>query len=342
MSNRRPPGRRPESGPDPPSRMLTTYVVRDGVVRPGPLDARGLAEIWADPTAALWADFEHPTEEEYGLLSSVFHFHPLAIEDCRVQNEWPKLDEYGDSLFVVLHCPTHEAFSSSLDIIEHHFFLTGRALVTVHDAPSPMIDEVRKEAGRDSPFLKRGMDGLLHGMADRIADRYVRLLDEFDVVTDDLERRVMGGPDARLLESIFSVKRSLLHLVRLAHLQRDVVHRLSRESFVQIAEPTRVYFQDVYDHLFRVSTMAEFYRDTVAGVRDAYLSVVSNRLNETMKVFTRIATLLFPLTVITGIYGMNFDHMPELHWRYGYFAVLGGMVLLVAGLFIWFKRRGWW
>ena len=322
--------------------MLTTFVVQDGRVATGPLEASALSRLLDEADVRLWVDLETPTAEEYELLSSVFHFHPLAIEDCRIQNEFPKLDDYGSALFLILHSPVHDAASKSLVTLEHHFFLGNRYVVTVHDGPSAVIAEARQEALRDSMLLKRGTDFLLHGLTDRIADQYVRLLDQFDAVTDELEHRVMSRPEPALLEDVFAVKRSLLHLVRLSHLQRDVVHRLSRESFAQIGETARLYFRDVYDHLFQVTAMAEFYRDTVAGVRDAYLSVVSNRLNEAMKVLTVFATLLLPLTVVTGIYGMNFDHMPELRWRYGYPGVLVGMGVIVAGLLAYFKRRGWW
>ena len=322
--------------------MLTTFVVRDGRVTPGPVDADALTRLRDDHGARVWVDLEDPTAEEFDLLSAVFDFHPLAIEDCRIQNELPKLDDYGSDLFLVLHCPDDHAAPASLTTTEHHFFVAERYLVTVHDRPSLVITEARQQALRDAVLLTRGTDFLLHGLIDRIADRYVRLLDEFDALTDELERRVVARPEPALLEDVFALKRNLLHLVRLSHLQRDVVHRLSRDSFAPIGDTARLYFRDVYDHLFQVSIMAEFYRETVAGVRDTYLAVVSNRLNEAMKVLTLFATLLLPLTVVTGIYGMNFEQMPELHWRYGYPAVLVGMGAIVFGLFTYYKRRGWW
>jgi magnesium transporter len=205
-----------------------------------------------------------------------------------------------------------------------------------------VIEGLRREVATRPAVFQRGVDFLLHAVLDGIADRYLDLLDDLDAVTYDLERRVMSKPEPALLEDIFMVKRKLLHLVRFSHLQREVVHRLSREPFAQVGETARWYFRDVYDHLFQVSGMAEFYRDTVSGVRDAYLSVVSNRLNESMKVLTAFASVLLPLTVVTGIYGMNFDRMPELHWRFGYPAVLLAMGVMAIGLLVYFRRRGWW
>jgi magnesium transporter len=322
--------------------MLTTAVMRDGAVTAGPTDPEALAALLADPGARVWVDIESPTEAEYGLLATVFQFHPLAIEDCRIQNELPKLDDYGEVLFLILHSPHQDAAMEALRTTEVHFFLSTRFLVTVHDGESRVIADLRRESQRDAAVFKRGTDFLLHAVLDRVADQYVTLLDTLDAVTNDLEQQVMGNPDPGLLERVFMVKRKLLHLVRLSHLQREVVHRLSREPFPQIGETARWYFRDVYDHFFQVSWMAEFYRDTVAGVRDAYLSVVSNRLNETMKVLTAFASVVLPLTVVTGIYGMNFDHMPELHWRYGYPAVLIAMAVMGAGVAVYFRRRGWW
>jgi magnesium transporter len=322
--------------------MLTTAVIRDGAVGPGPSDAEGLAAVLADPTARVWVDIESPTEAEFGLLAAVFHFHPLAIEDCRIQNELPKLDDYGDVLFLIVHSPHQDHVAETLQTTELHFFLSTKFLVTVHDRECSVIADLHRQAHRDTAVFKRGTDLLLHAALDLVADQYVTLLDALDAVTDDLEERVMGRPDASLLGRVFTVKRHLLHLVRLSHLQREVVHRLSRDPFPQIGETTRWYFRDVYDHFFQVSSMAEFYRDTVTGVRDAYLSVVSNRLNETMKVLTAFASVVLPLTVITGIYGMNFDAMPELHWRWGYPAVLLVMGVMAVGLATYFRRRGWW
>lgn len=322
--------------------MVTTVVVHNGASAPGPTDADGLIATLADPAARVWVDIESPTEAEFGLLATVFRFHPLAIEDCRIQNELPKLDDYGEVLFLIVHSPHHDNGAETLRTTEMHFFLSAGFLVTVHDGESPVIAELKREIQRDTPAFKRGTDFLLHHALDLIADRYITLLDTLDEVTDDLEQQVMGRPDPRLLTRVFGVKRQLLHLVRLSHLQREVVHRLSREPFPQIGETARWYFRDVYDHLFQVSSMAEFYRDTVTGVRDAYLSVVSNRLNETMKVLTAFASVVLPLTVVTGIYGMNFDVMPELHWRWGYPAVLLVMGVMAVGLAAYFRRRGWW
>ncbi len=321
--------------------MLTLFVVRDGHVEPGPLQPDAIAGLMKTRTP-FWLDIEHATDEEFGLLETVFGFHPLAVEDCRIANELPKLDDYGGYLFIVLHAAGYDGASRSVTAMEHHFFLGEHYLVTVRDGPSPVIEEVRREAGRDSVLFKRGTDFLLHGIVDRIIDRYLSLLDEVETVIDDLETRVMARADPAVLADVFREKRRLLHLIRSAHLQRDVINRLSREPFAPVSEKARMYFRDVFDHVVQVAAMAEFYRETLAGVRDAYLSAVSNRLNEVMKVLTIVATLLLPLTVITGIYGMNFEDMPELRWRYGYPATLVGMAAIMVGLAWYFKRKDWW
>jgi magnesium transporter len=321
--------------------VLTLFVVRDGHVEPGPLQPEAIARL-IETRTPFWLDLEGATDGEFGLLETVFGFHPLAVEDCRIANELPKLDDYGGHLFTVLHEAGYDAASRSVTAMEHHFFLGEHYLVTVHDGPSPVIEEVRREAARDSMLLKRGTDFLLHGIVDRIIDRYLSLLDEVETIIDDLETRVVAQPDPAVLADVFREKRHLLHLIRSAHLQRDVINRLSREPFAPVSEKARLYFRDVFDHVVQVAAMAEFYRETLAGVRDAYLSAVSNRLNEVMKVLTIVATLLLPLTVITGIYGMNFEDMPELRWRYGYPATLVGMAAVMLGLAWYFKRKDWW
>jgi len=321
--------------------VLTLFVVRDGRVEPGPIQPESIASL-IETRTPFWLDLEHATDEEFGLLETAFGFHPLAVEDCRIANELPKLDDYGGYLFTVLHEARYDTASRSVTAMEHHFFLGERYLVTVHDGPSPVIEEVRRGAARDSMLLKRGTDFLLHGIVDRIIDRYLSLLDEVETVIDDLEARVVAQPDPAVLADVFREKRRLLHLIRSAHLQRDVINRLSREPFAPVSEKARLYFRDVFDHVVQVAAMAEFYRETLAGVRDAYLSAVSNRLNEVMKVLTIVATLLLPLTVITGIYGMNFEDMPELRWRYGYPATLVGMAAIMVGLAWYFKRKDWW
>jgi len=189
--------------------------------------------------------------------------------------------------------------------------------------------------------MSKGMDFLLYEIMDRLIDNYFPILDDFDEVIDELEYEAFHNPTRETLDRIFKLKRDVTSLRRITGPQRDIFNRLSRDSFPVISRRSAPYFRDVYDHLARISDLSDSYKDLTAGLMEAYLMVVSNRLNEIIKVLTLSATIILPLTVITGIYGMNFDFMPGINWRYGYFFVLGVMAMVGLGLLFFFKKRKW-
>jgi magnesium transporter len=183
----------------------------------------------------------------------------------------------------------------------------------------------------------------LHQILDQVVDYYSPVLDDFDERIDQLEDDIftLKRPNNEILSEIMDLKRSVLRLRRISGKQMDILHRMSRGEFWLIPEDMRPFYRDVYDHLVRVVDLAESYRDLISGSLEAYLSVVSNRLNEIMKVLTIFSAVMLPLTFIAGVYGMNFENMPELHSRYGYYAVWGIMAIVAVGMLLFFKRRGW-
>jgi len=191
---------------------------------------------------------------------------------------------------------------------------------------------------------QRGPAFLLHQILDRVVDYYSPVLDDFDDRIDRLESGIFASnqPNNEILSQIMDLKRSVLRLRRISVKQMDVLLRMSRGEFSDlIPEEMRPFYRDVYDHLVRVVDLAENYRDLISGSLEAYLSVVSNRLNEIMKVLTIFSAIMLPLTFIAGVYGMNFENMPELHSRYGYYAVWALMIVVAIGMLLFFRRRGW-
>jgi magnesium transporter len=294
-----------------------------------------------DEEETIWVDFETPTDNESEVLSTVFNFHPLAVEDCIAESHLPKLDDYGDYLFLVIHGARRGESPGTFNTVDVNFFVGKRYLVTFHPSHTRSVDQTKERCQKNTQILSKGIDFLLYEIMDRLVDNYFPILDDFDVVIDELEYEAFHNPTRATLDRIFSLKRDVTALRRITGPQREIFNRLSRDSFAVISRRAAPYFRDVYDHLFRISDLAESYKDLGAGLMEAYLMVVSNRLNEIIKVLTLIATIMLPLTLITGIYGMNFEYMPEIKWRYGYFFVIGFMALVGFGLLYYFRKRRW-
>ena len=319
--------------------MLTYFRQADGKTERLDFSPERLTEI---PNALHWIDLEQPTPEEAAILKDVFHFHPLAIEDCLEDVHHPKLDEYDGYIFAIVHgirfdAPTEEFITRELDI-----FLSDNYLVTHHKGPMRSISAARDLCGKGlQPSLPRGTGFLLHAILDQMFEHYFPSLDAIEDQIQLLQVECFEKPTTVTLEKVFALRRDVMMLRRICLPQREIVHRLSRGDYPGINDKAAIYFRDIYDNLYRIVDAAMQYQDLVQGTMDAYLSSVNNRLNETMKRLTVISALLMPLTVITGIYGMNFDFMPELRWRYGYLAVLAVMASMCAVLIYWFKKKQW-
>jgi magnesium transporter len=205
------------------------------------------------------------------------------------------------------------------------------------------INNVKQQLRTTPIACQRGTAFLLHQIMDQVVDYYSPVLDDFDDRIDKLEDDIftLRRPNNQILSEIMDLKRSVLRLRRISGKQMDILHRMSRGEFVLIPEEMRPFYRDVYDHLVRVVDLAENYRDLISGSLEAYLSVVSNRLNEIMKVLTIFSAVMLPLTFIAGVYGMNFDNMPELHSRYGYYGVWIIMAAVAVAMLMFFWRRGW-
>ncbi len=305
--------------------------------------AEQLPELLKDTSAVIWVDMDSPTESDERVLLDVFQFHPLTVEDCRENRHYPKVEEFPGYLYFIVHGVRADTSPERFNTIELDGFLGANYVITYHHDSFRSINNV-KQLLRTSPVAcQRGTAFLLHQILDQVVDYYSPVLDDFDERIDQLEDDIftLKRPNNLILSEIMGLKRSVLRLRRISGKQMDILHRMSRGEFPLIPEETRPFYRDVYDHLIRVTDLAENYRDLISGSLEAYLSVVSNRLSEIMKVLTIFSAIMLPLTFIAGLYGMNFDNMPELRTRYGYFAVCGVMLLVAVAMLVFFWRRGW-
>ena len=313
-------------------------------------DAETLRRALEDEDATFWLDMENPTEQEVKLLSDVFHFHPLAIEDSLKYAQRPKIEDYSHRdhqcpfsyYYMVFHGPDQETFRRKLRTKELDIFMSERFIVTLHDEAFRSINEVRARAEADPRLvMNAGLDMLLHQIFDRITDHYQPILDYLEEALDELEDEALDRPKPELLSRIAAKKRELLDLRRIVGPQREVVAQLARGEVPFIRESSRLYFRDVQDHLIRVVEMVELYRDLVQGARDLYLSSISNHLNQIMKTLTTISVIGLPLTVITGFFGMNFDAIPGLHSPRGFWLIVLFMGAAVSFMLWLFWRKKW-
>lgn len=327
--------------PEDADRQIVTLVRHpDGAVEELPVDRMGeLPELVDRRGTLVWVSATAPSDDDIAPLARAFRLHQLAVEDLRKQHQRPKLDTYeGQHMIVAYEAVPGEA----VDLAEIHLFIGPDWLLSVHWAPTPALDAARRRFGT-------GRDGridtpaeLLYLLLDAAVDSYFPVLDEISDRIDTLEDRVLeGAADRESLREILHLKRRLLELRRVLAPMRDTANALLRRDIETVDAPTLPYFQDLYDHLVRVLDQLDLYRDLLAAVLDARLSVVSNSLNEIMKRLTAFTVLLMVPTLIAGIYGMNFRFMPELDWRLGYAFALGLMLVSVVTAVVFFRRRGW-
>jgi magnesium transporter len=303
-----------------------------------------LPELLKDEKLTIWVDMEKPSEaDDQAVLADIFNFHQLVIEDCRAERHHPKAEEFPDYVYFIMHGVTAETDSERFITIELDFFLGSNYVVTYHHEVFRSINSVKQNV-RSSPIVcQRGPAYLLYKILDQLIDYYTPVLDDFDERINQLEDKIftLKNPDNSILEDIQNLKRSILRLRRISQKQLNILYRISHGEFKMIDPEMLPFFRDIYDHLVRITDLSENYRDLIGGALDSYLSVVSNRTNDIMKVLTIFSAIMLPLTFIAGLYGMNFDNLPELHYEYSYFIVLGIMLIVALGMLWLFWRKGW-
>jgi magnesium transporter len=289
----------------------------------------------------VWADVADPTSDDFIELAEEFHFHPLSIEDCRNAHQRPKVEEYQGYYFIVLYEAELVGPENHLELRELNIFLGANYLVTVHSRPIRAVETASRLWGEWTDRAEHGAGLLAYLLMDAIVDDYLPLLDTISERMDDLEDQIFGEFNPQSIEEIFRIKKQLLWLRRSITPLRDVFNTMLRREQPIFARETHVYFQDVFDHIIRVADTVDTLRDMLGSTMDAYLSIQGNRMNMVMKRLTSIATILMSVTLIAGLYGMNFDFMPELHARYGYVAALLAMFTIGVGLYLYFRKIKW-
>ena len=300
-----------------------------------------ISELRSEAQNIVWADVSDPTSEDFAELAEEFGFHHLSIEDCRHEHQRPKVEEFTGYYFIVLYEAELVGPHDLLELRELDIFLGKNYLVTVHSRPIRAIEIARRLWGEWTDRSEQGSGLLAYLLIDAIVDDYLPLLDVISDKMDYLEDSIFGEFRAEAIEEIFGVKKKLLYMRRAITPLRDVFNTLLRREQPIFPREIHVYFQDVFDHLIRVADTIDTLRDMLSSTMDAYLSVAGNRMNQVMKRLTSISTILMSVTLIAGIYGMNFVFMPELRWRYGYVLSLLSIVGVGLALYMYLKKVKW-
>jgi magnesium transporter len=289
----------------------------------------------------IWTDVSDPTSEDFLSLAKEFNFHPLSIEDCLKGHQRPKIEEYSGYYFMVVYEADFVNDDKHLELREIGIFLGANFIVTVHRQPIDAIVLVNRLWPEWSNRSLVNTGTLAYLLIDAVVDNYMIILDSISDLIDDLEDKLFTDFQSHLIEEIFRVKKNLLYLRRFISPLRDVLNVMLRREQPIFSTETYVYFQDVFDHAIRVADNIDSLRDILSSIMDVYLSLSGNRMNIIMKRLTSISTILMSVTLIAGIYGMNFDFMPELKWRYGYTYALSSMVIIGIALYFYLRKIKW-
>ena len=296
----------------------------------------------------LWIDFVGESPETCEPILKSFGFHPLSIEDALQQTHSPKIDDWGDYIYLVInymHLNGKEDNHWETEVDELDVFLGPNYVITHHDYPIDSIDKVIANCQRDQRYLTEGADHLLYKIIDYVVADYMPILERVDEAIDLLEDEVLDRPSPQTLEQIFTIKRVLLSMRRILLPQREALNKLARDDYAVVDKKDRIFFRDIYDHLVRLHDLNETMRDLVGGALDTYLSAVNNRMNEVMKTLTIITTIFMPISFLTGFFGMNFfgpvANLDKWTSLGAFAAALTVFLCVPVGMFLWMRKRTW-
>lgn len=299
------------------------------------------AEGRRDPAAFAWMGLFEPTETDLRGVARVFGLHPLAVDDAVRAHQRPKVDVYGDSLFVVLRTLTYLEDSSDVETGEIAVFVGEGFVVTVRHGEGNELASVRGRLESDPETLAIGPSAVLYGVADAVVDTYLNVAAELQTDVDEVEASVFSPERTDDFERIYKLKRELQEFRRAVSPLLTALQQLIASDIKALAEASRPFFRDVFDHLLRVSEQIESMDALLGGILQAHLAQVGLRQNEDMRRISAWVAIVAVPTMIAGVYGMNFEHMPELHWSFGYPFALGVMLVACVTLYRFFRRSGW-
>jgi magnesium transporter len=310
--------------------------------RVGDVAIEQISTILQQTDGFIWIGLHEPKEALLRQVQQAFELHDLAIEDAHRAHQRPKLERYGDCLFVVLHTAELERDRLRLQFGETHLFVGPRYIVSVRHRSSLSYAEVRQRCETTPPLLGQGPGFVLYALMDFIVDQYFPVVDALEDALEALEAEIFGEALSReTTQRIYQLKRQLLDIKRAVAPLVEVCNRLMRFDLALIPEDTRPYFRDIYDHVIRINDMVDVQRELLTTALEANLSLIAVEQNEVVKRLAGLAVLIAVPTLIVGVYGMNFEFMPELRWPYGYPLVMGAMLGLCGLLYVYFKRLGW-
>jgi len=284
-----------------------------------------------------WIDFDQPNDKETDLLDSFFHFHPLTIEDCLNRLQRPKVDFYDEYAFLVLH----SLCDDNLKAEELNLFLGMNYVITFHTTKIQELENARKRIIENPNKWEQGHIFVAYQIIDKVVDDYFPVLLKIEGHLNEIEDRLAPSTVHLSMDAVFDVRSNLLRLRRTIVPMRELLHRMINSGSLKLAVNEQAYFSDIYDNLLRLGDILESNRELTTDIRDSQLSINSNQMNRIMMILTIVSSIFIPLTFIAGVYGMNFDFMPELSWRYGYISVLVIMITIGVAMFLLFKHKGW-
>jgi len=299
-----------------------------------------LPELLADPDTKVWIDLENTGAAGFDALAPALVFHPMAVEDCVMDVNFPRVDDYDQYIYMAVHSARWGADEASPTIKELDILLGHDFLVTYHEEPTRGVTRAHELVCRRGQLLSKGPDHLLYLILDVMVDNYMPILERVDGEVDRLEEKVLHAPSRELLAEILSFKRGIAALRRIVGPQRDTILTLTRDEYDLIRPEMRPYLRDVFDRLARISDLLDSFRDELATMLDIYVSQVSNQLNEVMKVLTAITVIIVPVTLVASIFGMNVI-FPGFNTPAGFYAAMGIMVLTALGMWWYFRSRRW-
>lgn len=299
---------------------------------------------YADNARVTWVDVAGLADADFmATVGETFHIHPLVLEDIVHTTQRPKLDELDDAIFVVARLLRYDEEARRIEDEQVSFLLGKNYLLSFRERQAEgLFDEVRRRIqAQKGRAWKLGPDFLLYVLLDAVVDNYFLALERMGDDIEDVEEALLAAPKPAELQRIHDLRREALFLRKFVWPLREVLSRLEKGGSDLIADSTIFYLRDLYDHTIQVMDTIETFRDMLSGMLDLYLSNISLKMNEVMKVLTMFSTLFIPLTFLAGVYGMNFKNMPELEWHYGYFMLLGLMAAIAGGMLLFFRRKGW-
>ncbi|MDX6522029.1 MAG: magnesium transporter [Gaiellales bacterium] len=320
---------------------VTTNLYRGGIQVPGACRFEDISEVLLEDGALIWVDALEPSQSEVMQIGEEFGLHPLALEDALHDHQRPKIESYDNHVYIVAY-GAEMGEQSGIELRELSMFVSSRFVVTIRHSPQLALEVARQRLEHSPSMVRSGGAHIGYAVLDELIDSYFPVVEHFEDRIERAESELLTGDGTRdSLPDAFAIKRDILVFRRAVAPLRDVLGRVVRIDKDVLGQDLDAEYRDLYDHVLRVYDELDTQRDLLTGVLEAHLSVVSNRLNEVVLKLSSWAAIVLVPTLIAGIYGMNFDHMPELHWQLGYPYALGLMLLTGCCLWAMFRRQRW-